>query len=112
MNPLQNVSISAILGMAISFAPALAGAWYAIRPSERLLSCMGPLSLAGIFAAVCTISLGILNMAIGMSMQPQFRLDMLLVGVSEIFAAAAVSFAFLTVAWLCVAIGMRRNRTL
>ena len=109
MNPLRGASYAAILGMIISFTPALAGAWFAIRPSERLLSYMRPLSLAGIFAALCTISLGITNGAIGLSRQPRLNLEMLLGGISEVFAAAAVSFVFLTVAWVCVAIGMRRH---
>ena len=109
MNPLHTASLSAFLGMAISFAPALAGAWFAIRPSERMLAYMRPLSLAGIFAALCTVALGLTNMAIGMSLQPQFHLEMLMGGIAEIFAAAAVSFTFLTVAWVCVAIGMRRQ---
>ena len=109
MNPLRGASYAAILGMIISLTPALAGAWFAIRPSERLLSYMRPLSLAGIFAALCTISLGMTNGAIGLSRQPQFNLEMLLGGISEVFAAAAVSCAFLTVAWVCVAIGMRRQ---
>lgn len=109
MNPLRGASYAAILGMLISLTPALAGAWFAIRPSERVLSYMRPLSLAGIFAALCTISLGITNGSIGLSRHPQFNLDMLLGGISEVFAAAAVSFAFLTVGWICVAIGIRRH---
>ncbi len=109
MNPLRGASYAAILGMIISLTPALAGAWFAIRPSERLLSYMRPLSLAGVFAALCTISLGITNGAIGLSRQPVLNLEMLLGGISEVFAAAAISFLFLTVAWVCVAIGMRRH---
>jgi hypothetical protein len=109
MNPLRGASYAAILGMVISLMPALAGAYFAIRPSERLLSYMRPLSLAGIFAALCTISLGMTNGAIALSRQPRFNVEMLLGGISEVFAAAAVSFALLTVAWVCVAIGMRRR---
>jgi hypothetical protein len=108
MNPLGNVSFAAAFGMMISLAPALAGAYFAIRPSERLLSYMRPLSLAGVFAALCTISLGLTNGAIGLSRHPQFNSEMLLGGLSEVFAVAAISFAFLAVAWVCVAIGMRR----
>lgn len=109
MNPLRGASYAAILGMIISLTPALAGAWFAIRPSERLLSFMRPLTLAGVFSALCTISLGITNGAIGLGNQPRFNPEMLLGAVSEVFAAAAVSFSFITVAWLCVAIGMRRR---
>jgi len=109
MNPLRGISYAAILGMIVSLTPALAGAWFAIRPSERLLSYIRPLSLAGIFAALCTVSLGISNLAIGLNMQPEFNIHLLLGGMSEVFAAAAISSAFLTVAWVCVAIGMRRH---
>lgn len=109
MNPLRGISYAALLGLMISLTPALAGAWFAIRPSERVLSYVRPLSLAGIFAALCTISLGVTNGAIGLMRHPPFNLEMLLGGISEVFAAGAVSFAFLAVAWLCVAIGMRRH---
>ena len=109
MNPLRGVSFAAVFGMMISLTPALAGAYFAIRPSERLLSYMRPLSLAGVFAALCTISLGVTNMTIALSRQPQFKLEMLLGGIAEVFAVAAISFAFLAVAWVCVAIGMRRH---
>ena len=109
MNPLQGASFAVILGMTISLTPALAGAWFAVRPSERVLSYMRPLSLAAIFAALCSISLGITNGAIALSRQARVDLNMLLGGISEVFAAGAVSFAFLAVAWVCVAIGMRRH---
>lgn len=109
MNPLRGVSFAAVLGMMISLTPALAAVCFAIRPSERLLSYVRPLSLAGVFAALCTISLGATNGAIALSRQPQFNLEMLLSAISEVFAAAAISFAFLAVAWVCVAIGMRRH---
>ena len=109
MNPLRGASYAAILGMLISLTPALAGAWFAIRPSERALSYVRPLSLAVLFAALCTVSLGMTNGAIGLSRQPHFDVQMLLGGISEVFAASAVSFAFLAVTWVCVAIGMRRH---
>lgn len=112
MNPLRGASYAAILGMLISATPAVAGAWFAIRPSERTLAMMRPLSLAGIFAGLCTVALGFTNGAIGLlkhGLAPQLNVEMLLGAISEVCAAAAVSFAFLTVAWVCVAIGMRRQ---
>lgn len=54
MNPLLGLGYAARLGLLISFTPTLAGIWFAIRPSERQLSYMRPLTLAGIFAAFCT----------------------------------------------------------
>jgi hypothetical protein len=112
MNPLQGASYAAMLGMLISFTPTVAGIWFAIRPSERLLSYMRPLTLAGIFAAFCTGALGLTNGAIGLSRHPGLDQHMLLGGISEVFAAMAVSCAFLTMAWICVAIGMRRHVSL
>jgi len=112
MNPLRGISYAAILGLLISFSPTLAGIWFAIRPSERQLSYMRPLTLAAIFAAFCTGALGVMNGAIALSRQSGFDIQMLLGGISEVFAALAVSCVFLTVAWICVAIGMRRHGSL
>jgi hypothetical protein len=112
MNSLQGASYAAMLGMLISFTPTLAGIWFAIRPSERLLSYMRPLTLAGIFAAFGTVALGVTNGAIGLIRHPGLDRQMLLGGISEVFAAMAVSCAFLTMAWICVAIGMRRHGSL
>jgi len=112
MNPLHGVSFAAMLGMLISFIPTVAGIWFAIRPSERRLSYMRPLTLAGIFAAFCTGALGVMNCAIGLSLHPGFDPQMIIFGIAEVFAAVAVSCACLTVAWICVAIGMRRHGSL
>lgn len=109
MNLLREASYAVILGLVISATPALMGAWFALRPSERLLSYMRPLSLAGLFAALCTISLGMTNGTIALSRQPGINIGMLLGGLSEVFAVAAISFAFLTIGWVCVAIGLRRH---
>ena len=112
MNPLRGISYAAILGLLISFTPTLAGIWFAIRPGERQLSYMRPLTLAGIFAALCTGALGFMNGAKALSRHSGFDIQTLLGGISEVFAALAVSYVFLTVAWICVAIGMRRHGSL
>jgi hypothetical protein len=112
MNPLRGISYAAILGLLISFTPTLAGIWFAIRPSERQLSYMRPLTLAGIFAALCTGALGFMNGAKALSRHPGFDIQMLLGGISEVFAALAVACVFLTVGWIGVAIGMRRHGSL
>jgi hypothetical protein len=87
-------------------------------PSEdgaRFLARLGPpanlppFTLAGLFAALCTISMCMTNGTIALSRQPGINLGMLLGGLSEVFAAAAISFAFLTIGWVCVAIGLRRQ---
>ena len=112
MNPLLGIGYAAKLGLLISFTPTLAGIWFAIRPSERQLSYMRPLTLAGIFAAFCTGALGVMHGAVALSRHPGFDIQMLLGSISEVFAALAVSCVFLTVGWICVAIGMRRHGSL
>ena len=112
MDSLLGIGYAARLGLLISFTPTLAGIWFAIRPSERQLAYMRPLTLAGIFAALCTGALGFMNGSKALSRHPGFDMQMLLGGISEVFAALAVSCVFLTVAWICVAIGMRRHGSL
>ena len=112
MNPLRGISYAAVLGLLIAFTPTLAGIWFALRPSERQLSYMRPLTLAGIFAAFCTGALGIMNGAIGLSRHPGVDQQMVLGAISEVSAAFAVACVFLTVGWICVAIGIRRHGSL
>jgi hypothetical protein len=85
---------------------------YAIRPTERKLTYMRPLSLAAIFAAVCSSSVvfasAFKNLADGGATGPD-AVRMLVAGISESFIPPFVAFAFLAVAWLLVALGMRRQ---
>jgi hypothetical protein len=95
----------------ISTLPMLVGIAFALRPNERWLALMRPLSLAGIFAAIANLFLGLAN-----SLQWASRnafdtssLPVLTAGLTEAVVFPFASFTFLTVAWLCVAIGMRRQ---
>jgi hypothetical protein len=85
---------------------------YAIRPTERKLMLMRPLSLAAIFAAVCSSSVGLATALRGVAdarMLDSQHLSMMLSGVAESLIPPFVAFAFLAVAWLLVALGMRRH---
>jgi hypothetical protein len=85
---------------------------YAIRPTERKLMLMRPLSLAAIFAAVCSSSVGLATALRGAGVAKILdgeHLSVLLVGVAESLIPPFVAFAFLAVAWLLVALGMRRQ---
>jgi hypothetical protein len=101
-----------LLGMLLCMVPLLAAAWYAFRPSERLLSLMRPLTLGAIFAAVCNFILAIANGCVDISMmnhlEPQ-PLQLAASFLSERLATVIASFASLAVAWFFVAIGMRRS---
>ena len=95
-----------MLGLLICAVPMVFGVWFAVRPSERVLSLMRPLTLMGIFSAAGNFFLGLANVAHAAS---RIGLDNVLAGLSEGFAPVAASFGCLTVAWACVVIGMRRT---
>ena len=84
---------------------------YAVRPAERTLVLMRPLSLASIFAAVCSFSVGAAT-ALKRAADGQLSADalrMMVGGLAESFVPLFVAFAFLSVAWLLTGIGMRRQ---
>ena len=108
---LRQSSLFTKFGLLVSVAPLVVGIVYAIRPTERNLALMRPMSLAGIFAAVSSLLLGTANAleAIARSgtdstagFQP--AASMLAEGMIPSF----MGFACLTVAWLCVAAAIRR----
>jgi hypothetical protein len=84
---------------------------YAVRPTERRLTVMRPLSLASVFAAVCSSSVGVATALkgptdAGISSE---SLRVMTAGLSEAMVPLFVAFAFLAVAWLAVAVGLRRQ---
>jgi len=84
---------------------------YAIRPTEQKLSLMRPLSLASIFAAICSAAVGVataLKNGADSRLTPE-GVTVLVAGLSEAFVPIFVAFAFLAVAWLLVAMGLRRS---
>ena len=84
---------------------------YAVRPTDRRLTLMRPLSLASIFAAVCSWSVGVAT-ALKHAADSHVSADALTVmvaGLSEAMIPPFVAFAFLSVAWLLVALGLRRE---
>jgi hypothetical protein len=111
MEGITRASFASLFGLLIAIIPAIAGLWFAFRPGERLLSIMRPLTLAAVFAALCSFTLALTNGFASMS-----RLEVLdlngvrLLGavMMEGLAPVVASFVSLTFAWACVAIGMRR----
>jgi len=93
------VSGVAVLGMAIA---------YALRPTERKLSLMRPLSLAAIFAAICSFAGGVAMVFNGAGATREWS-NAAFMGFAECFTPLFVAFAFLALAWLLVAVGMRRQ---
>jgi hypothetical protein len=102
----------AILGMLVSLAPFLTGILYAWRPSEQRLALMRPLSLAAIFAGLCTLLSGLAHVFQGMASLPVWTAETLhpiMGGLAETVTPLFVAFGLLTVAWLSVAAGIRRH---
>ena len=112
MRGLGGASYASLFGMLICIVPAVAGAWFAFRPSERLLSIMRPLTLGAVFAALCNFVLAIANGFVAISTMSGLDLTGVRV-VGAVFmeglAPIVVSFASLAVAWFFVAIGMRKG---
>ena len=106
---IRNLGIAAIFGLLITAAPMLLGLAFALRPSERRLALMRPLSLAGMFAATANVFLGVTNSLVGASRNGVSFVDPRVVpGLAEVAVLGFLSFALLSVGWLAVAAGMRR----
>jgi hypothetical protein len=104
--------VFAKLTLLIGLAPMVMAVAYAIRPSEQRLALMRPLSLASIFAALSGLLVGVTAVLVGVgatddaSAQAWRRSA---VGLAEALVPPFVTFAFLAVAWIGVALGMRRQ---
>lgn len=110
MGVLSNASLMALLSMAVTLAPLVMGITYAIRPAEGRLALMRPLSLAGIFSALTGCCLGLINVLVGLERSTSLSDNRLWqVGLAESLVSLFVGFGSLTVAWLCVALGLRRQ---
>lgn len=108
----NQASIVALLGMLVAIGTALTAIYCALRPDERRLALMRPLSLATIFAALATTTLGFSHIFTGIAVTG----DLTKVGWGAVAAGAAealiplhVAFGALTVSWLVLAVTMRKG---
>jgi hypothetical protein len=106
---LQNAGILAFLSILAAVPPVFVGVAYAIKPSEARLALMRPLSLAAIFAALCGAFAGTINILIGIAASEPVNYRVGVVATAEVLVLLFVAFGCLTVAWLCVAAGLRRQ---
>ena len=110
MEVFRNAGIMALATMFVGVLPLTVGIMYAAWPSEHRLSLMRPLSLATIFAAVGGTALGFINelrfiTRSGMlTFTPQIAQ-----GIAEGLVTLFFNFGCLTVAWLCVTLGLWRR---
>jgi len=110
---LRQAGVVALLSLMIDFVPLVMAVAYVLRPSERRLALMRPLSLAGLFAALAGAVVGFVNVLRGIAVDSQPFADgyhRVAAGASESLVPTFVGFACLTFAWLLVAVGMSRSR--
>ena len=110
----NEMGILAKLSLLIAVVPAIMAAGYAIWPTESKLSLMRPLSLAGIFSGLTGFVVGVINGIVGALRMGGPAGDALLTpaflyGFTESLVPLFISFGSLTLAWLLVAVGMRRQ---
>ena len=109
---LYHASLVAIFGMVVGLVPLAVAVAYMVRPSERLLALMRPLSLATIFAALTTLLSGLAGLFRTLPKAQTasgYDIGWISHGLSETVTPMFVAFSFLTAAWLCVAVGMKRH---
>ena len=111
MDTLSQIGPFAKLSMLVSVIPLGAAIAYAIRPTERKLVLMRPISLGVIFAAICAVASGASLMCRYLAETSAAGVDMprVYAGLAESFLPVFVSFGFLAVAWLLIAVGMLRR---
>jgi len=105
----SNMGIAAIITILVSTLPLFAGGMYLFGPSERRLALMRPVSLAGIFASLSGTTLGFINTLRGLWVEPPRDSRIIAVGTAESLVPLFFGFSCLMVAWLCVAVAMRRQ---
>jgi len=107
---LNEMSIMAMLSTLVAVVPAFVAAGYAIRPTESKLALMRPLSLASLFGGLAAFVAGIMNgLKFVVVHNESMTSSAALVGFCESLVPLFVSLGSLTVAWLLVALGMRRH---
>jgi hypothetical protein len=107
---LSQASIVALLSLLIAVLPLGFGIAYVLSPTEQRLALMRPITLAATYGALTGTISGFINSlrAIWMS-QGEVNWRIVSVGVAESLVTLHVAFACLTIAWLCVVLGLRRR---
>jgi hypothetical protein len=96
--------------MFVGVLPLTMGIVYAIWPNEQRLTLMRILSLATVFAAIAGVSLGLINELRFISRSETVTFSRVVaIGLAESLFPLFIGFGCLTVAWLCVALGIWRR---
>jgi hypothetical protein len=107
---LANAGIMALASMFVGVLPLTMGIVYAVWPNEERLTLMRTLSLATVFAAVAGVAVGFINELRFMSRSETVTFSrQVAIGVAESLVPLFFGFGCLTVAWLCVTLGLWRR---
>ena len=106
---LSNASLFALFSLFVAILPLGFGVLYAVRPTEQRLALLRPISLAGIFAGLSGSMAGFINVLSHVWRTESPSVTIMAVGTAEALVSLLVAFGSLTVAWLCVAVGLRRH---
>ena len=111
IDAVRQMGLAGLVSMFMGIVPLGFGILYAVRPTEHRLALMRPLSLAAIFAAIHGATLGVVNAFVYVANRPTvtFTTPAVLVGVAEALTTIVFDFGCLTLAWVCVAIGLWRR---
>ena len=110
MEVLANAGIMALASMFVGVLPLTMGIVYAIWPNEQRLMLMRTLSLATVFAAVAGVAMGFINELRFISRSETITFSpQVAIGLAESLVPLFFGFGCLTVAWLCVSLGLWRR---
>lgn len=101
-----------LLGLIVSVATVGMALAYAIKPNEQRLALMRPLSLAAVFGGLSSFTVGLVTVLQGISATGTFTVQiwgLIARGVADTITGLFVAFGCLTIAWLLVALGLRRS---
>ena len=105
-----NAGIMALASVFVGVLPLAMGVVYAIWPNEQRLTLMRPLSLATVFASVAGVATGLINSLVFITRSETITFSpQVVIGFAEALVTLVSGFGCLTVAWLCVTIGLWRR---
>jgi len=102
----------------VSLATLATAIRFAVRPTERTLAVLRPMCAAATFATVASFCLGLVNGLIGLSYHLARAADTaavfplwrtIVTGVAEALMGLVLGSTLLTISWLLVAVGLRRQ---
>ena len=111
LDVLRHTSVVGLLGMAVAIATAAFAAVCALWPNERRLAVIRPLSVATVFAGLCSFAIGLTNVFRGLAMTDPVAdagWRLMAVGTAESIVALVIAFGCLTLTWLCMAVALTR----